>query len=519
MVSGLSDYAIEMKGMVKIYPGGTVALKGVDFAIKEGEIHGLLGENGAGKTTLVEILYGMRRPTAGKIFVRGKEVDIKSPRDAMALGIGMVHQHFTLIPVFTALQNIVLGDEPAKSMGILDIERARNKIEELMEETGLKVDLDTPVENLSTGEKQRIEILKMLYRNADILILDEPTAVLTPLEVKELFEFLKRMREANKTIVFITHKLREVKAITDVVTVLRRGGVVGKVNTSEVSMEELARMMVGREVLFRLEKKPKEPGEPQLILEDIWVLDDRGDYAVKGISLEVKSGEIFGIAGVEGNGQTELVEAIAGLRKVSKGKVILAGRDVTNADPHTLYELGLGHIPEDRHRRGIILEFTLAENSILGLQRKVPFANNMGILEEEKILDWARELIKKFTVDAPHPKIPASSLSGGNQQKLIVGRELMKDPKVVVAAQPTRGLDVAATEYIRETLLKMRDEGRAVLLVSADLDEVLMLSDRIGVIYEGELMGVARPEDLTIEEIGLMMGGVKLEEARVGGAS
>ncbi len=515
----LADYAIEMKGMVKVYPDGTVALKGVDFAVKEGEIHGLLGENGAGKTTLVEILYGTRRPTAGKIFVRGKEVDVKSPRDAMALGIGMVHQHFTLIPVFTALQNIVLGDEPARSMGILDIERARNRIEELMEETGLKVDLDTPVENLSTGEKQRIEILKMLYRNAEILILDEPTAVLTPLEVKELFEFLKKMRGANKTIIFITHKLREVKAITDVVTVLRRGNVVGEVNTAEVSMEELARMMVGREVLFRLEKKPSKPGEPQLILEDLWVLDDRGDYAVRGISLQVRSGEIFGIAGVEGNGQTELVEAIAGLRRVSKGRVILAGNDVTNTDPHTLYELGLGHIPEDRHRRGIVLEFTLAENSILGLQRKNPFANNVGFLEEEKILDWARELIKRFSVDAPSPEIPASSLSGGNQQKLIVGRELMKDPKVIVAAQPTRGLDVAATEYIRKTLLKMRDEGRAVFLVSADLDEVLMLSDRFGVIYEGELMGIARPEDLTIEEIGLMMGGVRLEEIKRGEAS
>jgi len=512
----VSEYAIEMRGMVKVYPGGTVALRGVDFLVREGEIHGLLGENGAGKTTLVEILYGTRIPTAGEIYVRGKRVKIRSPKDAMALGIGMVHQHFTLIPVFTVLENIVLGEEPIKSGGVLNLEAARSRVEELMRQTGLKVDLDAPVETISTGEKQRVEILKMLYRNADILILDEPTAVLTPLEVRDLFKFLERMKEQGKTIVFITHKLREVKAITDRVTVLRRGEVVGVVDTADVTMEELARMMVGREVLFRLEKKPREAGKPQLVVEDLWVRDDRGDMAVKGVSFDVRAGEIFGIAGVEGNGQTELVEAITGLRRVERGRVLLAGRDVTNAKPGTLYSMGMGHIPEDRHRRGIILDFTVAENTILGLQRMKPFVNDAGVLSEKVMMDWAKKIIERFAIDAPGINAPASSLSGGNQQKLIVGREIMKDPKVVVAAQPTRGLDVAATEYIRKILLKMRDEGRAVLLVSADLDEVLMLSDRIGVMYEGEIMGIARPEELSIEEIGMMMGGVRLEEIRRG---
>ncbi len=514
----MAEYAIEMRGMVKIYPGGTVALKGVDFAVREGEIHGLLGENGAGKTTLMEILYGTRSPTEGEIFVRGRRVEIRSPRDAMALGIGMVHQHFTLIPVFTALENVVLGDEPVRSAGLLDVQAARARVEELMDQTGLHVPLDEPVENLSTGERQRIEILKMLYRNADILILDEPTAVLTPLETKELFAFLKRMKEEGKTIVFITHKLREVKAITDRVTVLRRGEVVGTVDTAEVSMEELARMMVGREVLFELEKKPREPEEPKLTVEDLWVRGEGGDYAVKGVSFEVRGGEIFGIAGVEGNGQTELVEAITGLRLPDRGRVLLAGEDVTGARPHHLYARGLGHIPEDRHRRGIILEFTVAENSILGLQRLPPFMNKWGVLQESVVRDWARKVVERFEIDTPGIDAPASALSGGNQQKLIVGREIMKDPKVVVAAQPTRGLDVAATEYIRRTLLRMRDEGRAVLLVSADLDEVLMLSDRVGVMYEGELMGVVRPEEVTLEEIGMMMGGVRLEDIKGGGA-
>ena len=510
----MTEYAFEMKGMVKIYPGGTVALKGVDFAVREGEIHGLLGENGAGKTTLMEILYGTRSPTAGEIYVRGKKVDIRSPRDAMALGIGMVHQHFTLIPVFTALENIVLGDEPVKTAGVVNVEAARARVEELMDQTGLHVDLDVPVETLSTGERQRIEILKMLYRNAEILILDEPTAVLTPIEVEELFAFLKRMRDEGKTIVFITHKLREVKAITDRVTVLRRGKVVGTVNTEEVTMEDLARMMVGRKVLFKLEKRPREPEAPQLVVEDLWVRDDKGDYAVKGVSFEVKAGEIFGIAGVEGNGQTEMVEAITGLRKPERGRVLLAGKDVTGAKPHELYAMGLGHIPEDRHKRGIILDFTVVENSILGLQRLPPFMNKWGVLQEKVVRDWAKKVVDRFEIDTPGIDALASSLSGGNQQKLIVGREIMKDPKVVVAAQPTRGLDVAATEYIRKTLLAMRDEGRAVLLVSADLDEVLMLSDRVGVMYEGQLMGIVRPEEVTIEEIGLMMGGVKLEEIK-----
>ncbi len=515
MIMKSNENAVEMRGIVKIYPDGTVALKGVDFVVRKGEIRGLLGENGAGKTTLVEILYGMRKPTKGEIYIKGRKVKIRSPRDAMELGIGMVHQHFTLIPVFTALENIVLGLEPTK-VGMLKLNEAKEKVEKLMEETGLEVRLDVPVENLSTGEKQRVEILKMLYRNADILILDEPTAVLTPLEVDELFQFFRKMKQAGKTVIFITHKLREAKAITETITVLRKGKVVGTVKTEDATLEDLAKMMVGREVLFKIEKPSCTPGKPILVVRDLWVMSDRGEEAVKGVSFEVRAGEIFGIAGVEGNGQTELVEAITGLRKVMRGKILLEDRDVTNSSPKELYSMGLGHIPEDRHGRGIMLDFTLAENAILGLQGDKRFTNKFGLLDDDEILSWAKNIIKKFNIDAPGINVPTRSLSGGNQQKLIVGRELMKQPKVIVAAQPTRGLDVAATEYIRSILIKMRSEGKAVLLVSADLDEVLMLSDRMAIMYEGRIMGIAKPAELTREEIGLMMGGLELDEIRRG---
>ena len=504
--------AIEMKGMVKVYPNGTVALRGVDFTVNKGEIHALLGENGAGKTTLMEILYGMIRKTEGEIYVRGERVDGRSPKDSMNLGIGMVHQHFTLIPVFTALQNVVLGIEPVKWGGMLNLEAARGRMEELIEQTGLKVDLDAPVETLSTGEKQRVEILKMLYRNADILILDEPTAVLTPLEVDELFGFLEKMKAEGRTITFITHKLKEVKETADRVTVLRQGKVVDTVDVAKVSMEDLARMMVGREVLFRIEKPSIEAGSPVLIIENLSVLDDRGAEAVKNVCFEVFAGEIFGVAGVEGNGQTELVETITGLREAREGKIVLAGQDVTGTPPDKLYSMGLGHIPEDRHGRGVILDFSVAENSILGLHNRSPFVNRLGAVDEEDVLEWTRKLVDRFNIDIPGMTAPVKNLSGGNQQKLIVGRELMKDPKVVIAAQPTRGLDVAATEYIRSLLIQMRNEGRAVLLVSADLDEVIMLSDRMAVMYEGRFMGSASPKDISRREIGLMMGGLEMKD-------
>ncbi|MET1160512.1 MAG: ABC transporter ATP-binding protein [Thermoprotei archaeon] len=503
-----SEPVIHMKNIVKIYPDGTVALRGVDFEARRGEIHGLLGENGAGKTTLMRILSGVLRPTRGEIYVRGKRVSFKSAAEALKMGIGMVHQHLALVPVFTAYENIVLG--LPRSMA------SKEKVKELMEKTKLHVPLDAIVEDLPLGIKQRIEILKMLYRNVDVLILDEPTTNLTPTETRELFKVLRILKEQGKTIIFITHKLREVLEVTDRITVLRKGKVVGVVETSKATPEMLARMMVGREVVFRIEKKPAKPGGVKLSVEDLWVMGDLGEWAVKGISFEVRAGEIFGIAGVEGNGQKELVEALTGLRRVSRGKVVLLGRDVTNKTPLELYRMGLAHIPEDRQRLGLVLDMSVAENSILGIQRNKPFIGRLGVLLWKNIFKHAEEIIREFDVLVPGLRAPVRYLSGGNQQKLVVGREIMKKPDVIIAAQPTRGLDVAATEYIRKLLLKLRDTGKAILLVSTDLDEILQLSDRVAVIYEGEFMGIAKPEELTEEEIGLMMGGYRLEEIRKG---
>ncbi|WFO74840.1 ABC transporter ATP-binding protein [Desulfurococcaceae archaeon MEX13E-LK6-19] len=498
------DTIVYMKNIVKVYPDGTVALRGVDFEAREGEIHGLLGENGAGKTTLMKILSGLLKPTQGEIYIRGKKVSFKSASEALKHGIGMVHQHLALVPVFTAFENIALG-LPLKTV-------KREEIVKLMEETGLKIPLDAVVEDLPLGVRQRIEILKMLYRNVKILILDEPTTNLTPTETKELFRTLKVLKEQGRTIIFITHKLREVMEITDRITVLRRGRVVGVVETKNVTPEQLAKMMVGREVVFKIEKKPAKPREPALIVKDLWVKSDLGGWAVKGVSFEVRAGEIFGIAGVEGNGQTELIEAITGLRKVEKGEIILLGKKVTNKNPAELYKMGLGHIPEDRTKLGLILEMSIAENAILGIHKNAEFLGKYYTLNWDNIFKHAENVINRFDIIAPGVKAPAKSLSGGNQQKLVVGREISKQPTVIIAAQPTRGLDVAATEYIRKLLIKMRDEGKAVLLVSADLDEVLQLSDRMAVMYEGKFMGIARPEELTKEQIGLMMGGYTLEQ-------
>lgn len=499
---------VYMKNIVKVYPDGTVALRGVDLEVRQGEIHGLLGENGAGKTTLMKILSGLLRPTSGEIYIRGQKVYFKSASEALKHGIGMVHQHLALVPAFTAYENIILG-LPSKQI-------SREKIEKLMEETGLKVPLNARVEDLPFGVRQRIEILKMLYRNVDVLILDEPTTNLTPIETKELFQTLRKLKEQGKTIIFITHKLREVLETTDRVTVLRRGKVVGVVETSKATPETLAKMMVGREVVFRIEKKPAQPGEPVLVVKDLWVRSDLGGWAVKGVSFAVYSGEIFGIAGVEGNGQTELVEAITGLRRVEKGKVMLLGEDVTNKPPSELYRMGLGHIPEDRHKLGLVLDMAVAENSVLGIHRLKQFIGKLFNIKWKNVNRYARDIIERFEIVAPGVKAPARSLSGGNQQKLVVGRELSKSPAVIVAAQPTRGLDVAATEYIRKLLIKMRDEGKAVLLISADLDEVLQLSDRVAIMYEGEFMGIAKPEELTEEQIGLMMGGYHMEQIKQG---
>ncbi|ASJ04512.1 ABC transporter ATP-binding protein [Thermococcus barossii] len=505
---------IEMKGIVKVYPDGTKALKGVDLTVYKGEILGLLGENGAGKTTLMKILFGMLHPTSGKIFIRGEEVRFKSPSDAIAHGIGMVHQHFTLVEVFDALHNIILGMEGHGLFSKIDVDRATEKLQKLMEDLNFKVPLDVPVEDLPVGVQQRIEILKMLFRDVDVLILDEPTAVLTPLEVEELFAVLKKLKAEGKTIIFISHKLNEVMELTDRVTVIRKGEVIGTVNTSEATPQLLARMMVGRDVVLRIQKPPKEPGEPILEIRDLWVKGDRGEEAVGGLSFEVRAGEIFGIAGVEGNGQTELIEAITGLRRPEKGQILLNGVEITGRSPRELYEAGMAHIPEDRTHMGLILNMTVTENAILGLQWMKEFQRWKGTIDWNRAREHTRRLIEEFEIVAPGVDAPVKSLSGGNQQKLIVAREVSKKPVLIVASQPTRGVDVASTEYIRNYLVKLRNEGKAVLLVSADLDEVVQLSDRMGIIYEGEFMGIVKPEEVTTEEIGMMMGGIRYEEIR-----
>ncbi|NJF24698.1 ABC transporter ATP-binding protein [Thermococcus sp. Bubb.Bath] len=503
-----------MKGIVKVYPGGTKALRGVDLTVHQGEILGLLGENGAGKTTLMKILFGMLKPTSGRIIVKGEEVSFKSPSDAIAHGIGMVHQHFTLVEVFDALQNIILGMEGHGLFSRIDTKKAAKKLQALMDDLNFQVPLDVPVEDLPVGVQQRIEILKMLYRNVDILILDEPTAVLTPIEVEELFQVLRKLKSEGKTIIFISHKLNEVMEITDRVTVIRKGEVIGTVKTAEATPQLLARMMVGRDVVLRLQKPPANPGKTVLQVENLWVKGDRGEDAVKNLSFQVRAGEIFGIAGVEGNGQTELIESITGLRKVEKGKVIMNGIEITGKAPKELYDLGMAHIPEDRTHMGLVLDMTVTENSILGLHWRKKFQRAWGIISWRKAREHARSLIEQFDVSAPGTEAPAKALSGGNQQKLIVAREVSKEPVLIVASQPTRGVDIASTEYIRNYLIKLRTEGKAVLLVSADLDEVLQLSDRMGIMYEGEFMGIVKPEEVNTEEIGMMMGGIHYEELR-----
>jgi simple sugar transport system ATP-binding protein len=506
------EFSIEMKSIHKVYPDGTVALRGVDFELRSGEIVGLLGENGAGKTTLMKILSGLLPPTSGEIYYNGKPVHFRNPSDALKLGIGMVHQYFALVPPFTALENILLGQEKAGRLSPLDLKGAREKVKALMEETGLSVPLDTPIELLSAGVQQRVEILKVLYRGTDVLILDEPTSYLTPLEVEELFKVMRRLKAQGKAIVFITHKLREVVEISDRIQVLRNGVVTGKLPASEATFDKLAIMMVGKEVIPQAVRSEAEPGEPVLKVKDLYVMSDFGTMAVKGISFEVRAGEIFGIAGVEGNGQSELVQAITGLRRPVKGEIWLKNSNVTAFGPRKLYSLGLSHIPEDKSKFGLAMNFDLAENSILGRQWEPQFAGAFGRLNWDNILKFTDRLIKSFNVVAPGVRTPVKSLSGGNQQRLLVGRELSKEPSLVVAAHPTRGLDIASTVYIRELLIKMRDAGKAVLLVSADLDEILELSDRVAVMYEGEFLGVGDIKEFAREEIGMMMGGVRVRK-------
>jgi len=519
-----TEYAVELEGITKTFPGGVQANKDVTLKIRKGEVIGLLGENGAGKSTLMNVLYGLLKPDEGRIVINGTEVDLKSPQDAIVRGVGMVHQHFKLIPVLTVTENVVLGLEPIlKKMDTqsipggntigsvmpIDFGSAAKRIREIGEENGIPVDPDAKIHDLSVGVQQRVEIIKMLYREADILILDEPTAVLTPHEVDELFVTLREFVKGGKTIILITHKLRESIALCDRICVLRDGELAGLVETENTSPEQLAQMMVGRPVVFTTEKEPKEPGEVILSVSDLHVLDNRKLEKVRGISFEVHAGEIFGIAGVQGNGQTELVEAITGLRKQMGGKVLVGNIDITGKKPRYVREAGVSHIPEDRHKRGIILPFAITENMALGNHYKEPYAKGPlhSILALEVIRESTEQLVKDYSIRLSSVDAQASTLSGGNQQKVVVARELATNPILVIAAQPTRGLDVGATEYIHEVLIALRDAGVAVLLVSAELDEIQNLADRIGVIYDGQLVAVKAPGEATPTELGLLMAG------------
>jgi ABC-type uncharacterized transport system ATPase subunit len=499
---------LELKGITKRFPG-VVANDQVDFDLRAGEVHALLGENGAGKSTLMNILYGLYGPEEGEIRLNGRPLRIHSPREAIDAGIGMVHQHFMLIPVMTVAENIVLAAEPTRGP-FLDYDGARDRVREISQRFGLAVDPTARVDSITVGQQQRVEILKALYRGAEILILDEPTAVLTPQEAQELFDIVRSLKAEGKSIIFISHKLNEVLEIADRITVLRRGKTIDTVPKEGATEESLAKLMVGREVLLRVEKKAAQPGPPLLTVEDLRVLDDRGLEAVRGISLTVRSGEIVGVAGVDGNGQTELIDAIAGLRHVQSGSIVVGGDNVTGEGCKDTLDAGLGHIPEDRQRRGLVLDFTLAENIALHDYDHAP-SSRFGWLYPRRLIARARRLLKDFDVRGGGPQTLATSLSGGNQQKVVLAREVSRDPQVLIAAQPTRGLDVGAIEFVHRRLVEQRDAGRAILLVSFELDEILSLSDRIVVIYEGRIVGEYDPS-VSEEELGIAMTGGRREE-------
>jgi general nucleoside transport system ATP-binding protein len=505
------ETVLELRGVTKRFPG-VLANDRVDFDLRRGEIHALLGENGAGKSTLMNIVYGLYTPDEGEILVRGDAVRMSSPREAIERGVGMVHQHFMLIPVMTVAENIVLAVEPTQARVVLDYDEARKQVVILAAQFGFQIDPDAKIEDIGVGQEQRVEILKALYRRADILILDEPTAVLTPQEAAELFVILRNLVREGMSVIFISHKLDEVLDIADRITVLRRGKIVETVAGTDATEEGLARLMVGREVLLRVEKGPATPGETLLQVDHLQVRDDRGIEKVHDVSFEVRAGEIVGIAGVDGNGQTELIDAVSGLRKVEAGRVEVAGEDVTRESARGHFDEGFGHIPEDRQRRGLVLEFSIAENIALHDYAKEP-ASRLGWLYPKNLVKRARELIREFDVRGGGPETLARSLSGGNQQKVILAREISRDPRVLIAAQPTRGLDVGAIEFIHRRLIEERDEGRAVLLVSLELDEILGLSDRILVMFEGRIVGEF-PPTTSEEELGLAMtGGGTREQA------
>jgi len=510
--------ALQAIGITKRFPG-VLANDHVDFTLEKGEIHALLGENGAGKSTLMNILYGLYHPDEGEIQVDGKAIRLNGPHDAIDYGIGMVHQHFMLVPPLTVTENIMLGQESlvgsTKALGglaVLDRRTAGARIRDLSEQYGLRVDPNAHIKDLPVGAQQRVEIVKALYRRADILILDEPTAVLTPQEADELFVIMRSMVQQGKSIVFITHKLREVFAVADRISVMRAGQMVGTVKPGEATREMLAEMMVGRQVILMIDKPEAHPREPVLCLEDLCVLDDRRHMAVDGVSLEVRAGEILGIAGVQGNGQTELAEELTGLRKAEDGRVMLLGEEITHANPREIIEAGVAHVPEDRHKHGLVLSFPVRDNIVLCTYYRSPFADGIE-LDYPQIVDQAERLVKMFDVRTPSIQTSAGSLSGGNQQKVIVARELSRPIKLLIANQPTRGLDVGSIEFIHGRIVKARDNGAAVLLISAELDEIMSLSDRIAVMYKGRILATLDAESATREQLGLLMAGVTSSEA------
>ena len=504
---------LELRGITKRFPG-IVANDSISFDLKRGEVHALLGENGAGKSTLMNVVYGLYKPDEGQIFIKGEEVNLHSSSDAIEKGIGMVHQHFMLIPVMTVAENIVLGNEPNQAGVFLDHRTADRRVRELATSFNFAVDPDARIQNISVGQQQRVEILKALYRHADILILDEPTAVLTPQEATDLFEILRSLTKDGMSVIFISHKLHEVLDIADRISVLRRGKLVDTVPREGATEQGLAELMVGREVVLRIDKAPASPAETLLEVRDLEVEDDRKLPAVRGVSFMVRAGEIVGIAGVDGNGQTELIEALTGLRKPSGGSIQMGGQNLTSDSVRGRLEKGLGHIPEDRLRRGMILEFTLAENLAMHSYRYEPDSTRWGWLRPGRMIATARRLIAEFDVRGGGPRAKGSELSGGNQQKLVVAREISRDPKLLIAAQPTRGLDVGAIEFLHRRLVSERDEGRAILLVSLELDEILSLSDRVLVMFEGQIVGEYGP-DVDAETCGIAMtgGGRDTEEA------
>jgi simple sugar transport system ATP-binding protein len=509
----MTQPVIEMRGITKIFPG-IVANDQVDFEVREGEIHALLGENGAGKSTLMSILFGLYRPDEGVIKIRGREVSFNNPNDATDAGIGMVHQHFKLVHNFTVTENIVLGLEPRDKFGNLDLAMAEKRVRELSETYGLLVDPLSKIENISVGMQQRVEILKILYRNADILIFDEPTAVLTPQEVDELLVILGRLTAERKTIVFITHKLKEIKAAAGRCTVLRRGKCIGTVTVSETDENTLTHMMVGRVVNLQINKEKNVPGGTVLRIENLSVTGTRGTEAVSGLSLEVRAGEIVGIAGVDGNGQSELVAAITGLLPIKSGRIMLRGNDITKESIRRRNESGIGYVPEDRHRYGLIPDFRLDENLIIKSYRRKPYSNGAGFLRFDAIEIYAEKIVDQFDIRAGKgPATPVKSMSGGNQQKVIIARELDLSPDLLIVSQPTRGLDVGAIEYIHRRILEERDKGRAVILVSYELDEILAQCDRIEALSKGTVTGIVDRKDADERKIGKMMAGVAAEEA------